>query len=203
MNPPVNALRSQRSSWGRRRLLLLVPISAVVVVAVIVFAFLMVPSYRHELPATWGEQCLGDPEVIDDTFTEARYSRVSIQHGEDRSQQWYSCSWTSKNESSYTLDIEVNVLDGKEYDSLDVDIQGVRDSDTESLEAESIAGFDSGYCTSEIAVEQFRCYAVDSNLRVKIMVTGGGSDGMPPGLGISLKDYLAEVGANVQEQLAR
>lgn len=203
MNPPVSSYRSQRSWWGRHRLLLLVSVPAVVVVAAIVIALLMVPSYRHELPATWGEECLGGPDVINDTFTEAQYSRVSIQHGETRGQQWYSCSWTSKDESMYTLDIDVSILDGEEYDSLDVDIQGVRDSDTESLEAEDVAGFDSGYCTSEIAVEQFRCYAVDSNLKVKIMATGGGSDGMPPGLEVSLEEYLTDVGVNIQEQLAR
>lgn len=203
MNLPASSHQSQRSWWERHRLLLLISVPAVAVVAAIAFALLAVPSYRHELPANWGEECLGGPEVIADTFTETQYSRVSIQHGETRGQQWYRCSWTSKDESRYTLDIEISLLDGEEYDSLDVDIEGVRDSDTESLEAEEIVGFDSGYCTSEITVEQFRCYAVDSNLRVEIMVTGGGSDGMPSGLEVSLEDYLADVGANVQEQLAR
>jgi hypothetical protein len=200
MNPQAN---SQQSRWSRHRVLLLISASVLVIVIAIVFALFMVPSYRHEFPAAWGEECLGGPEVIDDALTETRFSPVSIQHGESQGQQWYSCSWTSEDESRYTLDIEVSVLDGKKYDGLDVDIQGVRDSDTESLEADDIVGFDSGYCTSEINVEQFRCYAVDSNLRVKIMVTGGGTDGMPPGLGVSLEEYLADVGADVRAQLAR
>lgn len=177
-------------------------LATIPVVAVVIVLVRPLP-YRDDLPAAWGEECLGGPAVIDNAFTEAQYSRADIQYREAREQQSYSCSWTSKDDSQYTIDFDVSILDGSEFDSLDVDIQGVRDSDTESLEAEDIVGFDSGYCTSEINVEQFRCYAVDSNLKVKIMVTGGGSDGMPPGLEVSLEDFLVEVGADVRNQLAK
>jgi hypothetical protein len=180
-------------------------VSVLVAVAVVVLAVpaLMPPSYRNQLPGAWAEGCLGNPAVISDVFSADSFSRAGISHGGYHDDRWYECRWTWNPEGNghQSISLEVEVLDGDEFDDYDGLIETIRHSDWERVEAEAIAGFDSGYCSSSVTTQQFVCRAVDSNLKVGIVATGG--DEEIGTSGVSVEDYLAEVGAYVQDRLAR
>lgn len=208
MIPPTSNSQHRLSSRNRKQLILLVSVLTIVAVAVVVIILVRPPDYRFELPGNWADGCIGDPEVITDVFSETQFSKASISHDKysDHS-RWYQCSWDWELEGTggwrQFVDLQIDVLDGDEYDDLDGMIETVRsDSKFTLLTVEEIDGFESGYCTSTVGLDEFDCQAVDSNLKVSLRINGGGN-GEIGDSGIAVEDYLAEVGAYVQDQLAR
>ncbi|WP_270116543.1 hypothetical protein [Glycomyces algeriensis] len=162
--------------------------------------------YRNQLPAAWGDDCLGDPAVISDVFSPAAFSQARIDHGRFLDDPWYECSWTwnpgGGSAEHQSISLEVKVLADDEFEDYSGLIETIRSSDFEQIDAESIAGFDSGYCSSSIGgTSQFVCRGAAGNLQVGIVATGGNDE--VGDSGITVEDYLVEVGAFVREQLAR
>jgi hypothetical protein len=179
---------------------------ATIVLVAVVINLLRPPDYRYELPAAWDKGCLGDPEpeVITDVFDPGTFSKANISHDNYGDSRWYQCSWTWDLEGTggrQSVDLRIDVLDGDEYDDYDVMIETIRNESVfTTLTADEIAGFESGYCASSVGLDDYECYAVDSNLQVTLLAYGGDEIG---GSGIAVEDYLAEVGAYVQDQLAQ
>ena len=208
MNPPINPNLPQRSRRGRDRLITLASVLAAVVVVAIVIVLVRPPDYRYELPAAWDEGCLGDPEpeVISDVFSAGPFSKAGISHDRYSDSRWYQCSWDWNLEGNggwrQFVDLKIDVLDGDEFDDLDVDIETIRSEGIfTQLRVDEIDGFESGYCTSDVGFDDFDCKAVDSNLKISLRTNGG--DGEIGESGVAVEDYLAVVGAYVQDQLAR
>lgn len=205
MNPPTSSKLPQRILWSRDRPILLVSVLAAIAVVVIVIILLRPPDYRNQLPAVWGEGCLGDPEVISDVFSDDSFSRAGITHGRNLDDPWYECSWTWNPEDAgnghQTIRLEVEVLGDDEFDDYDGLIETIRSGDWERVDAESITGFESGYCSSSIDGTQYVCRGIDGNLQVGIVATGG--DDEIGYSGVTVEDYLSQVGAYIQDQLAR
>ncbi|MFC3493019.1 hypothetical protein [Glycomyces rhizosphaerae] len=186
---------------------MLTAVLAAIAVAVAVIILVWPPAYRYELPAAWDEGCLGtpEPEVISAVFDPGSFSEAGITHDDYGDSRWYQCSWTWNHENSggtrQSIDLKIDVLDGDEFDDYNVMIETIRsESVFTTLITDEIAGFESGYCASSIGLDDYECYAVDSNLKVALLTYGGGEIG---GSGIAVEDYLAEVGAYIQNQLAR
>jgi hypothetical protein len=182
-------------------------ISALATIAVVVVVIVLVRPlpYRNEYPSAWGGDCLGGPEVISDVFSASSFTNAEITHGKFLEDPWYECSWAwnAEGQSSehQTIKLDVKVLGKKKFDDYRVLIETIRSSDLERIDAESIEGFDSGYCSSAIDGTQFVCRGAVGNLQVGIVATGGGDE--IGSSGVSVEDFLVEVGANVRNQLAR
>lgn len=207
MNPPNNPNRTRLSTRNRHRLILLAAVLAAIAVVVAVIILVRPPSYRYELPAAWDEGCLGDPEpeVISTVFDPGSFSKAGISHDDYGESRWYQCSWTWNGENRGgtrpSIDLKIEVLDGDEFDDYNVMIETIRsESVFTTLTTDKIAGFESGYCARSVGLDDYECYAVDSNLQVALLAYGGDEIG---GSGIAVEDYLAEVGAYIQDQLAR
>jgi hypothetical protein len=207
MIPPISPNQSLRDNRSRDRLILLASILAAAVVVAVVIILVRPPSYRYELPAAWDDGCLGSPEpkVISEVFEAGPFSEVSISHDKSRDSRWYQCSWEWNLEGiggwHQRIDLKIDVLDGDEYDDYDVTIETIRKDEVfKTVTVDEIAGFDSGYCAADTGFNDFECRAVDSNLKVQLLTYGGGDIG---GTDIAVEEYLAEVGAYIQEQLAR
>jgi hypothetical protein len=178
-----------------------------IAVVVVVIVLVRPPDYRYQFPAAWGDGCLGDPEpeVISGVFSDGPFSEAGISHDKYRDSRWYQCSWTWDRESTsgsrQSIDLKIELLDGDEFDDYDVMIETIRREGVfTTLTVDEIAGFESGYCASSVGLDDYECYAVDSNLQVTLLSYGGDEIG---GSGIAVEDYLAEVGAYVKDQLAR
>jgi hypothetical protein len=201
MNPPTNPPRP----GSRNRLILFISALATITVVVVVIVLVRPLPYRNELPAAWGDDCLGDPGVITDVFSTSSFTNAEISHGRFLEDPWYECSWTwnadEQSNGHQTIKLDVKVLGKKEFDDYGVLIETIRSSDLERIDAESIEGFDSGYCSSAVDGTQFVCRGSVGNLQVGIVVTGGGDE--IGSSGVTLEDFLVEVGANVRNQLAR
>jgi hypothetical protein len=198
---PEHQLRTR----SRHRLIWLISALATIAVVVVVTVLVRPLPYRNELPAAWGDDCLGDPEVIRDVFSTSSFTNAEIAHGRFLEDPWYECSWTWADEGQgnghQTIKLDVKVLGEKEFDDYGVLIETIRSSDLERIDAESIEGFDSGYCSSAVDGTQFVCRGSVGNLQVGIVATGGGDE--IGGSGVTVEDFLVEVGANVRNQLAR
>lgn len=192
------------SNQSRNRLILLTSLLAMASVVVVIILMRPLP-YRSQLPAGWGESCLGDPEVISDVFSADSFSQADISHGRSLDDPWYECSWIWNPEGSstghQTIRLEVKVLGDDEFEDYAGLIETIRSGELERVDAESIAGFDSGYCSSSIDGTQYVCRGADGNLQVGVVATGG--DDEIGSSGITVEDYLVEVGANVRDQLTR
>lgn len=190
---------------SRNRLILLISVLVTVVIVVVVIVLVRPIPYRNQLPGAWGDECLGDPEVIRDVFSSSSFTNAEITHGRFLEDPWYECSWTwnadGQSDGHQTIKLDVKVLGKKEFDDYSVLIETIRSSDLERIDAESIEGFDSGYCSSAIDGTQFVCRGSVGNLQVGIVTTGGGDE--IGSSGVTVEDFLVEVGADVRNQLAR
>lgn len=207
MNPPTSPDQPWLSRHSRNRLILLASVLGAVAVVIVVIIMVRPPTYRYQLPSAWSDACLGDPEVISDVFSASPFSKANITHDNYEDRRWYQCSWKWETEGTggwrQSIDLKIEVLDGNEYNDYDALIETHRSESTfEVLRVDEIHGFDSGYCTSSISFDDMACYAVDSNLKVSILTIGGISGEIGES-GIAVEDYLAEVGAYIQDQLAR
>jgi hypothetical protein len=206
MNPP-DSNKPRLGGRNRNRLILLTSLAATLAIVVAVIILVRPPKYRYELPGAWGDACLGDPAVITDVFSAGPFSKAGITHDRYSDNRWYQCSWEWNLEGvggwRQFVDLRIDVLDGDEHDDYDVMIETIESESTfTQLRVDEIKGFESGYCTSTVGLDDFDCEAVDSNLQVSLRINGGGNGEIGES-GIAVEDYLSEVGAYIQEQLAR